>query len=382
MKEFFQKRKLKGTIKITCKFENQPDRIWAAKKEDIVEEIISIVRRYNAQGYKLTLRQLHYQLVQANKIVNHQSAYSKLGDILDDCRYSGKIDWDMIEDRGRVPYIPYWADNAADAIDGLVGYFRINRQENQKNHVELWTEKDALSGIFKVTTEKYHIQLVVNKGYSSSSAIYLAYSRLIRKINNEGTVTILYFGDHDPSGLDMIRDIRERLLFFICSGTRIKDVIRWEANEWYRVQGLSIYDLVDHYSVSDKILKNMGEDSFDQKLFEASILLAYLVEKNIFKILPIGLTMDQIQKYNLPPNPAKMTDSRANSYIEKFGNISWEVDALNPEILTEIVEQHIQEQIDISLFNEKLEEEEKELEKLISARDKFNTSESEEEDPY
>ena len=370
-KEKFENRTLTGNINITCKFDNGEDRIWQAKKEDVIADIISIVSKYQRKGYKMTLRQLHYQLVQKNAIVNHTSAYKKLGNILDDCRYSGLIDWNAIEDRGRVPYIPYWANDAADAIDDLVDYFRIDRQDGQSNHVELWTEKDALSGIFKVSTEKYHIQLVVNKGYSSSSAIYLAYDRIVRKINDGMTATILYLGDHDPSGLDMIRDIRQRLLFFISSGDKLKGSIRESAFTWYETCGLNVFDLVEMYDCPESILKNLGTDKFDDNLFDSARITAFLLAAKIFQVLPIGLTMDQIKLYDLPPNPAKETDCRSDKYIEKFGNISWEVDALNPDILTEIVEENIQEQIDIDQFDKMLQTENEEKEKLIEARDRF-----------
>ena len=323
-REKFEDRKLTGHIRVTCKFEDGTERIWETEKEDVIEHIVHIVNEYNKNGYLLTLRQLHYQLVTKNWIVNHDSAYKKLGDILDDCKYAGIIDWNSIEDRGRIPYIPYSINGIDEALQDTIDQYRLNRQSGQPCHVELWTEKDALSGILRRSTEKYHIQLVVNKGYTSSSAIYRAYQRFLIALANDQKVVVLYFGDHDPSGLDMIRDIRDRLLFMFKNGN------------W-----------------SDR-LENI--DDFEYPMFE---------------VKQIGLTMSQIKKYNLPPNPTKLTDSRANGYIQKFGKTCWEVDALKPQTLSDIVEKNIEDIIDMEQYNSMLEEEKlniNELKQIINER--------------
>lgn len=295
--ELFEDRKLQGKFNVTCKYDDGSVRIWSARKEDVVQNIVNIVTSYEKQGYKLTLRQLHYQLVTRNQIINHNTAYKKLGRILDDCRYGGVIDWDSIEDRGRIPHLTYWVSGVKDALEDTISHYRLNRQEGQENHVELWTEKDALSGILKKSTVEYHVQLVVNKGYTSSSAIYRAYERFLWKIEDGQKVTILYFGDHDPSGLDMVRDIRDRLHFMFENGRR------------------SLY-----------------------------------LDESQFQVIPIGLSMDQIKQYNLPTNPTKLTDSRSKDYIKEFGRVCWEVDALSPDTLTSIVKTNIEKQIDIKLF--------------------------------
>jgi len=322
-KERFEKRTLSGKVTVTCKFEDGTIRIWDTRKEEVIQHIVDIVDEYSADGYVLTLRQLHYQLVKSNWIVNHDSAYKKLGNILDDCKYAGVIDWDNIEDRGRQPYLPYYVRDVEHALNDTIEQYRINRQKGQQTYIELWTEKDALSAILKRSTEKYHIQLVVNKGYTSSSAIYNAYQRCVRQIKSGQRVVILYFGDHDPSGLDMIRDIRQRLELMLRQGEHYEDLFYDTGNE------------------------------IDER----------------FEVLPIGLTMEQIKKYNLPANPTKLTDSRANKYIRRFGKTCWEVDALNPKTLTSIVETNIQKIIDLKQYSKMMKEEEsgvKELRNFIN----------------
>jgi hypothetical protein len=368
-REKFEDRILSGPIKVACKFDDGSVRYWDTTKEEVVEHIVDIVNDYSSQGYILTLRQLHYQLVKSNWIVNHDTAYKKLGSILDDCRYGGIIDWDAIEDRGRVPWIPYSVNGVDEALKDTIDQFRINRQDEQENVVELWTEKDALSGILRRTTAKYHVKLVVNKGYTSSSAIYNAYERVIEAFKNDQKFVILYFGDHDPSGLDMVRDIKERLILFLSQGRKIHKLNDFEEKlqNWWDAKGYNVYTMVDDGHISQKCGEKLMGGEAHYKYYDewdyARIKL-YLDERDMFKVIPIGLTMEQIKKYSLPPNPTKITDSRADKYIKKFGKTCWEVDALNPKTLTEIVELNIQRNIDINVFNKQIKREKKDLETL------------------
>lgn len=320
-KEKFEDRKLHGDINIACKFDDGTVRYWQTTKQEVVRHIVQIVNEYQEDGYVLTLRQLHYQLVTNNWIVNHDSAYSKLGNILDDCRYSGIIDWDAIEDRGRIPHLLYHVKDIADALNDTVNQYRLDRQLGQQHNIELWTEKDALSGILKRSTEKYHVRLVVNKGYTSSSAIYNSYLRIIEALKKKQFTTILYFGDHDPSGLDMIRDIRDRLSLMLKNG-------RYEIDP----------------------------------------------PSDIFEVIQIGLTMSQIKQYNLPPNPTKLTDSRAKKYISKFGKTCWEVDALKPQTLTQIVESNILSVLQKTKFDKVVKRENKEIVELKKLVNQYNNS--------
>ena len=82
-----------------------------------------------------------------------------------------------------------------DALDDTANYYRLDRQRTQKQTIEVWTEKDAISGILKRITEKFHVRLGINKGYSSSAAMYRAYERFVEDINQGRKVTVLYFGD-------------------------------------------------------------------------------------------------------------------------------------------------------------------------------------------
>lgn len=272
-----------------------------AKKLETIEVCNKILDEYMDQGYRLTLRQLYYQLVARDLIPNKTEEYNRLGGTMVDARMGGIIDWDAIEDRVRIPHLDYYADSVSEAVENTINYYKRNRQEGQSMQVEIWTEKDAVSNILKKVSQHFHVRLMVNRGYSSCSAMYRASKRMLYD-----PTTILYVGDHDPSGLDMLRDIKDRLI------------------------------------------------EFDVPEFE---------------VIPVALTMDQIEEFNPPPNPAKISDPRAKWYIAQHGNISWELDALSPQSLHDVVTSAMKESIDMEQFESMLsvESEDKEtLTKLIA----------------
>lgn len=256
--------------------------------------INDILEDYAEQGFTLTLRQLYYQLVSKDIIENNDKEYAKLSVLLKKGRMCGVVDWNSIEDRVRKPKLPYYVHDQQDAIKDTVEQYRLNRQKGQEFKIELWIEKDALSNVMYRVSSFYHVNLMVNRGYSSVSAMFDAYKRLDEKS------VILYFGDHDPSGIDMIRDIRERLLEF----------------------GLTV------------------------------------------KVEPVALNMAQIKQYAPPPNPAKITDPRAKEYIEKYGYTSWELDALPPNVLMSLAENAIEKYLDKPRFLEVIEQEKKDIQSL------------------
>lgn len=270
--------------------------------------VSSICDEYAAEGYRMTLRQLYYQLVSRDIIANNQKEYAKLSSILVKGRMAGRVDWDIIEDRIRTPFIPYYVNNIRGAVDDTIDQYRLDRMEDQDVYIELWVEKDALSGVLRPITSYYHINLMVNRGYSSCSAMYYSAKRFKRAMDDSKECHLLYLGDHDPSGLDMVRDIGARLLEF-----------------------------------------------------EAEV-----------KVDHLGLTSAQVRKYNPPPNPVKFTDSRADGYIKLFGKTSWEVDALNPKTLNTIIKGSINDLVDLDLFKAKVEREETDKEILRSFAKKVN----------
>jgi len=304
--------------------------------------INSIIEEYQAQGYKLTLRQLYYQLVSRDYVPNSPSEYGKLSKILTEGRMGGEVDWDAIEDRVRVPKrLPLFTD-PKEILNAAHDQYRRNPMATQNVYIEVWVEKDALSGVLERVTNKYRINILVNRGYSSVSAMYDSYKRIVEQMLMGNRCYILYLGDHDPSGKDMIRDIDSRLKEFLLEDEELYNHVYGEeelalSSELQdELEGLYYHD-EDCYDMTD------GDD---HKYF----LWKNAFVKHHFKIDAIALSWDQIQQYTPPPNPAKIDDPRAKGYIEQYGEYSWEVDALKPQVLNQILTDAIEALIDKSKF--------------------------------
>ena len=145
---------------------------------DQIELCNRIIRQYQAQGFRLTLRQLYYQLVSRDIVPNTERSYKNLGKLISQGRLAGMIDWNAIEDRLRAPHkITEW-DTPADIMNAVVRQYQLPRWGDQEYHVELWCEKDALAGVLRPLADEYHLTMMVNRGYSSQSAMKEAAERI------------------------------------------------------------------------------------------------------------------------------------------------------------------------------------------------------------
>lgn len=275
-----------------------------------------IIAEYQEAGYDLTLRQLYYQFVARSLIPNRDSEYKRLGGIIADARLAGMIDWNAITDRTRfLRRNSHW-DNPADIIESAASSYARDKWAPQQYRVEVWIEKDALVGVVAQVCDKLDVPYFSCRGYTSASEMWVASQRLLGYINGNQSPVILHLGDHDPSGKDMSRDIQDRLTLFL-------------------KEDLGLYD-------------NESPD---------------------FEFQRIALNMDQVEEYDPPPNPAKITDSRSSAYIAEFGNESWELDALDPKVLSSLIEEAIFEFRNTKAWNQeerKETAERKELEKAAS----------------
>ena len=274
----------------------------------LIETCNSILNEYQEQGYKLSLRQLYYQLVARDYIENSVKSYKRTGDLVSNARLAGLLDWEMIEDRGRETVANSHWTSPASILRSAAYSFKMDRWKGQENYVEVFVEKDALSGILLPVCRQLDVSLTANKGYSSSSAMYEASKRLLDAALQGRNVHIIYLGDHDPSGIDMTRDIRERFALF----TR---------------------------------------------------------EDVDFELHRLALNWDQVEMWSPPENPAKETDSRYEAYVGKFGESSWELDAVEPATLAGLVRDQVDELIDQEPWLEVERQERRykdELEKLAS----------------
>lgn len=233
-----------------------------------------IIEQYQEAGYRMSLRQLFYQLVGRNIIPNTYKSYKNFGALLTNARNAGLTDWAAIEDRTRPRLINAHWKSPEIGVESLSKQFRINLWEKQDYFVEVWVEKEALSGVIEPICNRLDVGYVACKGYMSTSAMYKAGQRFAEASMNGKLLKIIHLGDHDPSGLHMTDDVYERI-------------------EMYA--------------------------------------------ETTIEVDRIALNYDQIEEYDPPPQYAKMKDSRAPTYIARFGEYSWELDALPPDVLDDLV---------------------------------------------
>lgn len=295
----------------------------------LIQTINAVLDSYEAQGFDLSLRQLFYQLVSRNIVPNTERSYKNIGNLVSDARLAGLVDWDMIRDRGRsVVSNPHWDDPAA-FLTSVAPQFRFNLWGDQPNYVEVMVEKQALEGVLEPVCRRLDVPFTANKGYSSSSTMYEASKRFLEAEEAGKALHIIYLGDHDPSGIDMTRDVLDRMdLFVKVSGMRAEEV---GPNEIPAVE-----------------------------------------------VHRVALNMDQIEELRPPENPAKLTDSRANSYVERFGRSSWELDAIEPRQLASLVENAVRGLMDVDLFERNVRKMERGREVLRKFAAEYRPDEAEE----
>jgi hypothetical protein len=278
------------------------DKAFGAQSLDMIAKSNAVCAEFAAQGINLTLRGLYYRLVardlfpesrkwsknKAGKFVldpegtkNADPNYKWLGDIINDARLAGMFDWDYLEDTTRqLRDLAHW-DSPEAIMRAVASQYRTDRWAVQPCHVEVWVEKDALVSVIQGVCQANDVGFFSCRGYTSQTAMHEAAQRLIA-IRDAGrkrrALVIIHLGDHDPSGIDMSRDIEGRLNLFGCFPT----------------------------------------------------------------VQRIALNMDQVEQYDPPPNPAKLTDSRSGDYIANYGDESWELDALDPSVLIALIQDEIE----------------------------------------
>ncbi|MBU2514537.1 hypothetical protein KJ966_24695 [bacterium] len=272
----------------------------------LIEIADQICEEYAEKGFDLTLRQLYYQFVARDIIPNKEKSYKRLGSILNDARLAGYLDWDHMVDRTRNLRGIYHYTDPADIINDTADDFAIDKWAGQDYRVEVWVEKEALVGVVQQICNRLDVSFFACKGFVSQSEMW----RAARRIRNYDVdqVIILHMGDHDPSGIDMTRDNRDRLETF-------------------------------------------GAEA---------------------EVIRVALNMDQVRKYDPPPNPAKMSDSRAKSYVNQYGRSSWELDALDPEILMSLIKDYVDRYRDKELFEKQKELESKHVRLLQTTSEQWD----------
>ncbi len=257
-----------------------------------------IIAEYQAQGFSLTLRQVYYQFVARGYIPNTERNYKRLGNILSDGRRAGMIDWAAIEDRTRyLRRLPCWS-NPQSILESARDSYHRDLWAKQEVRFEVWIEKDALVGVIQGICDELDVPYFSCRGYVPDSEMWKLGMRVVHHNKQGQQAVVLHLGDHDPSGIDMTRDIEKRIELF-----------------------------------------SEGGD---------------------FRLQRIALTMEQIEDKGPPPNPAKVTDSRYESYAATYGDESWELDALEPSFIVDLIRDEVDAERDMALWDEAVEQQEAE----------------------
>lgn len=238
------------------------------------EAIAAVASEYD----RMSVRQLFYQLVSRGAIEKTENTYKRVCDAAAQMRLDGSLDYRKVVDGHRQRRIIMAHSGLQAALESAHDFYRRDYWREQPQHVEVWCEKDALSGVILPVCERYGVPYVATRGFPSLTLRYES-AQAMRATRKPADV--YYFGDHDASG----------------------------------------------QSISDCVasLCDFGAD---------------------VTVHRIALNPEQIAAYHLPTRPGKRSDSRHAGFVARFGNVAVELDALPPDVLTELVEACILSSID------------------------------------
>lgn len=310
------------------RYENPPKKITPDRQRRI-EQANAICQEYADQGLVLTLRQLYYQFVARGLLdENSQKEYNRIKTLCSDARMWGLMDWNYLIDRTRNRRSrPFWK-SPEHMLGESAEQFHRDLWAPQKKRVEVWIEKDAAIGVIESVCNANSVPYFSTRGYPSMSEMHSAAQRIRYHIEDGEQVHILHIGDHDPSGVDMSRDIEDRLRKFL--------TVDW--------RGLHDRLCLTRGQINASMRQHMRDHNNEEwgKKEDPDAPPPILIgdHEQPFSFQRIALTMDQIRQYSPPPNWAKITDSRSKDYIAEYGDQSWELDALEPNVLVGLLQRH------------------------------------------
>jgi hypothetical protein len=233
------------------------------------EALLAVIKA----GRPMTVRQVFYQATVRGIVEKAETGYTKVQTDLTVMRRDGSLPYSWLTDNTRWQRKPDTFNSVEEALRETARFYRKALWADADAYVEVWLEKDALSGVIYPVTAEYDVPLMVARGYASLSFLYDA----AEYIGGLDVPTYIYhFGDYDPSGVN--------------AGEKIEETLRE--------------------------LAPAAEIVFER----------------------IAVTPDQIADWSLPTRPTKQQDTRAN----RFGNISVELDAIEPNRLRSLVQAAIE----------------------------------------
>ncbi|MEW6658772.1 MAG: hypothetical protein AB1424_08930 [Thermodesulfobacteriota bacterium] len=266
---------------------------WTEFRLGQAEHVKQVVDELN-EYWPLTLRQVYYRLLGVMIKENTSSRYQDLSKLITAMRQDGLLPWEAVEDRTRnLSQKRGFSDKETfvkQELDNLFeGYDRCYVQD-QENYVEIWVEKDALSHIIEKASWRYCVRVLTGRGYQSTTVQKNFADRARRAIDIGHIPVVLYFGDYDPSGINILES--------------------------------AIQNIHDKYKLPD------------------------------VTFIRVALTLDQIHGYDLPLVPLKSGDKRLKDYLQRYGGVAAELDALHPQILRNLTTKALNSLFDLENMNE------------------------------
>jgi hypothetical protein len=271
-------------------------------------DLRQVIRDVLDADHPMTVRQVFYQLVNRRAIEKTEEQYQGVVvRLLTEMRLVGDLPFHWIVDHTRRRQVTQTYSSMSEAVSDVATFYRKSALRDASAYVEVWVEKDALSGIMWDATADYDVPLLASKGMPSLTFLHSTAEQINREWEFRGRPSYIYqFGDHDPTGALIPHTIERRLREF-CPDAEL------------------------------------------------------VVER-------VALTEEQITSYKLPTRPTKR---EGNRHAHGFKGESVELDALSPKILKAMVREVIERHISRETLTTLREAEESERELLRAWGDGF-----------
>jgi hypothetical protein len=177
-----------------------------------ISRIKESIRETLQADHPMTVRQLFYRLVSAGAIDKSEGEYkSTIVRLLGVMRRAGEVPFGWISDNTRWMREPRTEDSLETFLEDSARTYRRSLWNNQDAYVEIWLEKDALAGVLYPITAKWDVPLMVTRGYPSITYLHSAAEAIKAE---RKPAHLYYFGDHDPSGVDITRSVEQGIREF------------------------------------------------------------------------------------------------------------------------------------------------------------------------
>ena len=287
-------------------------------KQPFLDAVLTVIngrRRF----WPLSDRAIHYGLLNdpplkhaskpKSRYDNTKRSYKSLVDLLTRGRLESIIPWEAIDDRTRP--ITTWkvhqtprAFMRAEIDRFLKGYYR-NLLQSQPHHIEIVCEKNTIEPIVRPVAAEFTIPLTSGRGYCSLPPRRAMAQRY--QMSGKQKLILLLVSDFDPDG----------------------------------------------EQIAQSFARSMRDDFRIKKIHP----------------IKVALTAEQVEEYELPPVlSAKPTSTNYDRFVDKHGETVFELEALEPDTLQEIVRDAIDSVIDTDLYNEEVDQEAEDAAFLDGAR--------------